>query len=350
MRSYQITRYGEPLQMVESDAPVPAGTEVLVEVKACGVCHSDLHYWRGGYELGDGKRFTLAERGIQLPIVLGHEPLGDVVRAGPEADVEIGVTRLVYPWIGCGDCSRCEAGRDIDCLRMRTIGLFRPGGYATHVLVPHPRYLLDVAGIPDNFASTLACAGVTALSALKKVNLGYEDDTLVLIGAGGVGLTTLGLAKVVFDRPVVMVDRDEAKLDAATRHGADHVVRAGEGSARNAILKLTSGGAGTVIDCVGSPDTAQLGLDVIRKGGRYVAVGLHGGNLTVPLPLFALRNIAVVGSLTGTVEETQEVIDLVRGNRVRPLPITGRPLAEVNEALEDMKAGRVVGRMVLTRD
>ena len=347
MRSMQVVRFGAPLEPVESQAPVPTGTEVLIEVKACGVCHSDLHYWQGGYDLGDGKRFTLQERGIHLPIVLGHESFGEVVGVGPEAGLEIGTTRLVYPWIGCGECSRCVAGRDIDCLRMRTIGLFRPGGYSTHVLVPHPRYLLNVDGIPDIYASTLACAGVTALSALKKVNLPYEDDALALIGAGGVGLTALGLAKVIFDRPILVADKDEAKLEVATRHGATHVIRTGEIRTRRKILKLTGGGAGTVIDFVGSPETAQLGMETIRKGGRYIAIGLYGGSFKVPLAMLALRNVAMVGSLTGTVEETQEVIDLVRGSSVPPVPVTTRPLDEANEALEELQSGGVVGRTVL---
>jgi D-arabinose 1-dehydrogenase-like Zn-dependent alcohol dehydrogenase len=230
---------------------------------------------------------------------------------------------------------------------MRTIGLFRPGGYSTHVLVPHPRYLLNVDGIPDIYASTLACAGVTALSALKKVNLPYEDDALALIGAGGVGLTALGLAKVIFDRPILVADQDEAKLEVATRHGATHVIKTGEIRTRRKILKLTGGGAGTVIDFVGSPETAQLGMETIRKGGRYIAIGLYGGSFNVPLAMLALRNVGIVGSLTGTVEETQEVIDLVRGSSVPPIPITTRPLDEANEALEELQSGGVVGRTVL---
>jgi D-arabinose 1-dehydrogenase-like Zn-dependent alcohol dehydrogenase len=347
MRSYQVTEYGKPLSVHESDAPVPQGTEVLVEVKACGVCHSDLHYWQGGYELGGGKRFTLKERGVNLPIVLGHEPVGKVVGAGPDADIEIGTTRLVFPWIGCGDCSRCQAGRDIDCLRMQTIGLFQPGGYASHVLVPHPRYLLDVTGISDSHACTLACAGVTSLSALKKVSLPYEDDSLVMIGAGGVGLTALGMARTIFKHPIVMVDQDEAKLEAATRTGATHVVKAEEHDTLRKVLKVTGGSAGTVIDFVGSPQTAQLGLDVTRRGGRYLLIGLYGGSLEIPLAMVPLRNIAIVGSLTGTVEETQEVIDLVRGSEVTPVPVTTRPLDEATQALEDLRDGKVVGRTVL---
>jgi len=97
MQSYQVVRYGEPLELAEAPLPVPQETEVLVRVTACGVCHSDLHYWHGGYELGEGKRFTLTERGVSLPITLGHEPLGEVVAVGPEAEIAVGSRRLVCP-------------------------------------------------------------------------------------------------------------------------------------------------------------------------------------------------------------------------------------------------------------
>lgn len=347
MRSYRVVRYGEPLEPAEAPLPVPVESEVLVRVTACGVCHSDLHYWHGGYELGGGKRYTLTERGVSLPITLGHEPLGEVVAVGPEAEMTVGQTRLVYPWIGCGECSRCAAERDTDCLRMRTLGLFRPGGYATHMLVPHPRYLLDVEGLPDTYACTLACAGVTAWVALQKTRLAYRDDALVIVGVGGVGMTALGLAVARGHEPIVVVDRDEARLETARRAGAHEVVLADGDTTKRRLLKAADGGAGTVIDFVGRPETAQLGLDVLRKGGRYVSVGLYGGSLEFPLAMFALRNISVVGTLTGTVAETQEVIDFVRGRDVQRVPVTPRPLAEATEALQDLEAGRVTGRTVL---
>jgi len=347
MQSYRVVRYGEPLELSQAPLPVPVESEVLVRVTACGVCHSDLHYWHGGYELGGGKQFTLAERGVSLPITLGHEPLGEVVAAGPEAEVTVGVTRLVYPWIGCGECSRCAAERDTDCLRMRTLGLFRPGGYATHMLVPHPRYLLEVDGLPGSYACTLACAGVTAWVALAKARLAYRDDALVIVGAGGVGLTALGLALAQEHEPVVVVDRDPSRLETARDAGAHDVVLAEGNATKRRLLKAAGGGAGTVIDFVGSPETAQLGLDVLRKGGRYVAVGLYGGRLEFPLAMFALRNISVVGTLTGTVAETREVIDFVRGRDVWRVPVTPRPLAEATEVLRNLEAGRGVGRTVL---
>jgi alcohol dehydrogenase, propanol-preferring len=261
-------------------------------------------------------------------------------------DAPLGEVRLVYPWVGCGRCDRCAAGHDNDCLKMQTLGLFHPGGYATHILVPHPRYLLEVDGLEPSYACTLACAGVTAYGALLKVTLPYEGDALVLIGAGGVGLTAVGMARSLFDRPIVVVDKDEAKLEAALAAGATHAIHAGERGIPRQIMKL-AGGAGGVVDFVGSPETLQLGLDVLLKGGSLVVVGLHGGDWPLPIPLLPLRNVSLVGTLTGTVEETREAIALVRNRPVPRVPVTERPLAEATQALEDLEGGRVVGRTVL---
>jgi D-arabinose 1-dehydrogenase-like Zn-dependent alcohol dehydrogenase len=291
--------------------------------------------------------FTLKERGVELPITPGHEPIGRVAALGPEArGVQVGETRLAYPWIGCGSCPRCMAGRDIDCLHMRTLGLFRPGGYATHLLVPHPRYLLTTDGLEDGYASTLACAGLTAWSALQKIPLRYSDDGIVLLGAGGVGLTAVGFARALWDCPIVVVDRDLPKLEAASELGATHVVRAGNRAAE-AIRDALRGPAAAVVDFVGSPDTAQLGLDVVRKGGTLVLIGLAGGTWPLTVAMLPLRDIALLGSLTGTVAETEAVIDFVRSRRPGRIPISLRPLHEADAALQDLALGIPIGRQVL---
>ena len=347
MRACRVVAYRSPLETVELPTPEPFGTEVLLEVTACGVCHSDVHYWHGGYDLGNGRMLTLEERGVRLPLVLGHEPIGRVVALGRDArGVSVGETRLVFPWIGCGRCPRCLAERDNDCLSMQTVGLFRPGGYATHVLVPHPRYLVDTSGLDDAYASTLACAGLTSWSALSKVRMQYADDGVVMIGAGGVGLTALGIARARWDAPIVMVDKDVSRLETARGMGATHVVPSGENSAA-AIREALGGPAAAVIDFVGSPETAELGLSVLRKGGALVMIGLHGGSWPVSVPFLPLRNVSIVGSLTGTVQETREVVDFVRQHQPARVPITKVPLSQANQALMNLEKGSGVGRQVL---
>ena len=348
MKSYQVTKIGAPLEPVVSETPKPEGTEVLMRVKACGVCHSDIHLWHGGFDLGGGKWFSIQDRGMKLPVVLGHEPLGEVVALGPEANgVSVGDTRLVFPWIGCGACDRCREGNENDCVNMRTIGVFAPGGYADHIVAPHPRYLLDISGIPEANACPLACAGVTTYSALTKTLPLAGKDMVVIIGAGGLGLTGIGIARAYLDHEIIAVDVDDTKLDAARKAGATHVVNSRSVDAVEEIKGITGGGAGAVVDFVGASATARVGIDALRKGGKYITVGLFGGDITVSLPLLPLRHMTIRGSYVGKLSEMHELIDLVRGGKVAPVPVETRPLDQVTKTLEDLDDGRIVGRVVL---
>ena len=170
MISYDIIEHGKPLQRAVRETPKPKGTEVLVRVTRCGVCHSDLHIWDGYFDLGGGKRFYVKERGCVPPFTLGHEPFGVVEALGPRAKgVKVGQKRIVYPWIGCGSCPACRAGEENICAAPRHLGITVDGGFASHVLVPHPRYLLDYAPLDAGFAGALMCSGLTAFAAIKRL-------------------------------------------------------------------------------------------------------------------------------------------------------------------------------------
>jgi D-arabinose 1-dehydrogenase-like Zn-dependent alcohol dehydrogenase len=230
---------------------------------------------------------------------------------------------------------------------MRTIGVFAPGGFADHLMVPHPRYLVDISGIPETYACTLACAGVTAYSALTKLRPLADDDKLVIIGAGGVGLTGIGIARGYLAHEIISVDPDDEKLDAARRAGATHLVNPRRGDAGKRIREITGGGAGAVVDFVASSETARLGIDAVRKGGKYIAVGLYGGEITLSLPFLPLRHLTIRGSYVGKLDEMGELLDLVRAGKVRPVPVATRPLDQVGQTLEDLRDGRIVGRVVV---
>src|SRR3974390_3185513 len=193
MRSFQVCRCGEPMQFAETATPKPKGTEVVVKTLAAGGCHSDLHIWEGFYDLGHGKALRLQERGVKLPLTMGHENVGEVVAVGPRAKgVKVGDKRLVYPWIGCGTCAVCKRGDEQLCMAPRFLGVYRDGGYATHILVPHPRYLVPYPRVmkPEQ-AAPLACSGVTAYGALKKLGSLVKSEPVVVFGAGGVGLVCI---------------------------------------------------------------------------------------------------------------------------------------------------------------
>jgi D-arabinose 1-dehydrogenase-like Zn-dependent alcohol dehydrogenase len=348
MRSYQIIEFGAPLQETTRDDPEPQGTEVLVRVSACGVCHSDVHLRQGYFDLGEGERFNVSDRGLAPPFTLGHEIAGEVAALGPEAvGVEVGEPRLVFPWIGCGECETCAAGDENLCLAPRTLGTRRDGGYSDHVMVPHPRYLLDYAGIDEDLACISACSGITAYSALSKVLPLGGRDRLLLIGAGGVGLMGLRIAAARTEAELIVADIDPVKRAAAREAGAAQVIDPAADGALEALIEASGGGVAAAIDFVGAPASAGFGLGSLRRGGKLVIVGLYGGKLSLVLPLVPLRPITIMGSYVGTLREMNELLDLIRAGHVTPIPITERPLSEANAALEDLQAGKVVGRTVL---
>ena len=196
MLSYQLTGYEQPLRRVETEPPAPGGHEVLLRVDASGVCHSDLHLHDGYFDLGEGRRLDLT-KGRELPLTLGHEIAGTVVATGSDAtDVAVGDRRVVYPWIGCGDCETCAAGDEHLCATPRPLGVILAGGFADHVLVPHLRYLFDYGPVDVTLACTYACSGLTAYSTLAKTTSRERGDPpqLLIIGVGGVGFAALSLA------------------------------------------------------------------------------------------------------------------------------------------------------------
>jgi len=348
MISYQIIEHGKPLQKVLGETPKPQGSEVLMRVTRAGVCHSDLHIWEGYFDLGGGKRFYVKERGCVPPFTLGHEPFGVVEALGPrakggKAGVKVGDRRLVYPWIGCGKCAVCKAGQDNYCVSgTRFLGVNRAGAYATHVLVPDAKYLVDTRGIDDAFAATLACSALTAYSAAAKLpELGAKDEIAVL-GCGGLGLIGISVLRAQGAKSIVACDIDDAKLAAAARLGAKRTVNT---RAPEALEQLR--GIAGALDFVGSPATAGLGIGALRKGGRYILCGLYGGELVHPLPPIAQRAIGIIGSYVGNLQELKAVVALAKKGKLKPLPVSTRPGAEASGALEDLKAGRVVGRIVL---
>ncbi len=346
MISYQLTRFGDPLERVESPPPEPAGTEVLLRTEACGVCHSDLHLQDGFFDMGGGRRLDLS-KGRALPLTLGHEIAGVAAACGPEvAGVDVGARYVAYPWIGCGGCDTCGSGHEHLCAQPRALGVTRAGGFGDHVLVPHPRYLFAAGDLPVTLACTYACSGLTAFGAVRKVRARVDGRPLVIIGLGGVGFAALRLAQALTDASIVVADVDDATLEAGAAAGAE-VVDARAPDAARRIRRATGGGAAAAIDFVGSERSAALGLGVLATGGLLVVVGLFGGELRASLPLWPLRSLTVQGSYVGSLAEMRELMQLAGTGRAPSIPIAPRPLADAQAALDDLRAGRAVGRIVL---
>ncbi|VWX49957.1 alcohol dehydrogenase [Novosphingobium sp. 9U] len=355
MEAYAIIQHGRPLEKVSRPTPVPVGREVLVAVTHSGICHSDLHVIEGHYDLGSRGDLELGKRGLTLPLIPGHEVVGKVVSWGPEADGQglvAGDLKLVFPWVGCGECSRCRADEQNLCLSTRPMGLVTDGGYGTHVLVSDPKYLLDIEGLDPAVAATYACSGVTVFSAIRKLMPLDHAETIVVIGAGGLGLNAISLLRALGHERICAVDTGQSKLDAAVAQGAASVVLA-DGDSASTVAKIAAACDGrvfSIIDTVNASPTAEFAFDALSKGGKLVQVGLFGGELKLPLPLMPAKSATLQGSYVGGLAELREVVSLAKQGLMPAIPVTPRNLDDVNEALDELRDGRVIGRMVIVLD
>jgi len=347
MLSYQIEQFGKPLVRVQRDAPLPQASEILLKVDSCGVCHSDVHLADGYFDLGDGNKLDLT-RVVSPPRTLGHEIAGTVVAVGLEArGVAVGDRRVVFPWIGCGKCSLCLAGSEHLCNAPAALGIHREGGFSDHVLVPHAKYLLDYAPLAADQACTYACSGLTAYSALKKAAPLASGDPLLLIGAGGVGLSGIRLARSLYQSAPIVAEIDRSKWDIAREAGAAEVIDPTAEGAHKALMKATGGGVVAAVDFVGAASTFAFGFGALRKAGRLICVGLYGGSSRVAPAMVAMKAVTVIGSYVGSLAEMHELMGIARSGSLPSLPLTTRPMDSASEALGDLKEGRIRGRAIL---
>ena len=346
MHRQSLAAYGAPLCETVVDAPRPQGSEVLVRITRCGVCHSDLHMQDGFFKLGEGKTLDV-RAGRTLPFTLGHEIAGVVESVGPDADARPGAKVAVYPWIGCGQCAACKFGDENICAAPRHLGVTVDGGFATHVLVPYPRYLIDYEPLSPAYAGALMCSGLTAYAALKRLAGRADRAPLLLVGLGGVGLMGLALAKAMYGAAPFVADVDGKKREAALAAGARGAFDPTDPGARKAVFKA-SGGIYAAVDFAGSDASLNFATGVLAKGGKVVVTGLIGGGYSTAVAMFPLKAMTVEGIMTGTLAEARELIDLVRVKKIAPPPIVERPLAQASTTLDDLRAGKIVGRVVLT--
>ena len=348
MRRESLVAYGQPLCETVVDCPTPRGSEVLVRIERCGVCHSDLHLQDGYFVLAGDKKLDVTA-GRSLPFTLGHEIAGVVEAVGEQVDETlIGRRGAVYPWIGCGKCTACVGGEENLCSNHRHLGIAADGGFATHVLVPHSRYLLDYAPLSPDFAGPLMCSGLTAYAALKRHTNKPERGPVLLVGLGGVGMMGLAIARALFRAPPIVADIDATKREAALAAGAALAFDPSDPQARKAVTAATNGGVLAACDFVGSDKSLQFSTGVLARGGKVVVTGLLGGNFSIAAAMFGIKAITIEGTLTGTLAEARELLEVARAGKIAPIPTRQRPLVEAQSALDDLRAGRIVGRTVLT--
>ncbi|TQC47716.1 alcohol dehydrogenase [Rhodococcus sp. WS4] len=351
MHAFAVHPDDPTIHDLEIPTPSPEGRNVLLKVMRAGVCHTDTHLRAGGYDLGSRGLMSMKDRGIEYPMVLGHEVVGVVEQVGNDVEsVRAGDVRLIYPWIGCGECRHCREGNDNRCAAGRNLGVACHGGYAEYILVPDEKYLVDIDGLDPSWAATLACSGLTAYSAVDKVLPLEPDEPVVVFGAGGLGLTAIALLRARGHRNICAVDVAKGNLSLARDMGASSTVLSGPGSGAKDIRDAAGGPASAVIDFVNNGVTATSAFEVLTKAGHMIQVGLFGGEVTIPTALLALRMIRIEGSFVGTLSQLQDLVRIAQSGELPHIPVVERTLsaAEVSHALDDLTAGGIAGRIVLT--
>ena len=347
MKSAQIIEPNKPLQINEIVLPNPNGNQVIIKVKSTGVCHSDLHLWEGGYDTGDGF-MKVTDRGVKFPVTPGHEVVGTVEQIGDSVEgVNIGDLVLVYPWIGCEQCPTCQNGDTNLCESPKSLGVFQNGGYAEYVLVPDSKFLAKINNLDPDAAASLACSGLTAFTAIKKA-LVNNPENILIVGAGGLGLMGVQIAKALTNSNIICADLDDKKLNSAKELGATHIVNTKEPDAIKEIMSICNEkGVDSIIDFVNAPPTVKMDLSIIRKCGNIVLVGLFGGSVDLSLVSVPLKAITIQGAYTGNYNDMIELIRLAQSGVINPIVSKHYTLDEVNIALEDLKNRKIIGRAVI---
>ena len=348
MKAARIVRVKEPLEIQTLETPKPRGSQVLIKVQSAGVCHSDIHLWEGGYDGPAGSFMKTTDRGVKYPLTPGHEVAGVIESMGEEVE---GFTKnekvLVFPWIGEGLCPACRIGEENLCDKPRSIGVYHDGGYAEYLLVPSYKYLIKLGDMDTDTSATLSCAALTAYGAVKNTHL-RPADNVIIVGAGGLGLMAIQLAKAVTGARIISMDIDDEKLKVAKQNGADFIINSKNQDVIKSIMELTDNlGVDAIIDFVNASKTVETDMQILRRRARIVLVGLFGGALQLNLVTMPTRAYKIIGSYTGSLTDMIELVSLAKRGIIKPVVSNKFNLDQATEALTMLKEGKIVGRGII---
>ena len=337
MKAAVLHEFKTPLCMEEVERPIPAADEVLIEVEACGACHSDVHVADG-----DWKQFANI---VKKPLILGHEIAGRVVERGEAVrDCQIG-DRVGVPWIywSCGECEFCREGNENLCLRQKITGVMVDGGYAEFVKAPASHVMKIPDGLPAIEAAPLFCAGLTVYRALKHAG-SLAGRRIAVFGIGGLGHLAVQIAGS-FGAEVTAVDISEEKLELAKRFGVKHTLNA----AATDVVKEIRRRGGMHVALVSSAAKAayDMAFYCVRPTGILLVVGLPAENICFPPIMMAAGETRVQASAVGTRQDLREVLAMAAAGKLR-CQVTARPLTEANQVLDELRRSQATGRVVLT--
>lgn len=321
------------VEVVEKDIRPLAYNEALVEVEYCGVCHTDLHVAAGDYGDKEG-------------VVLGHEGIGIVkeIADGVQA-LKVGDrVSIAWMWKSCGACEYCNTGRETLCRNVLNAGYTVDGGMATHCIV-NADYAVKVPdGLEPAQASSITCAGVTTYKGIKVSGV-RPGQWIAIYGAGGLGNLGVQYAKKVFGAHVVAIDINDEKLQFAKEVGADLTINPNKEDATKVLQDKVGGVHAAVVTAV-SKAAFNSAVDAVRAGGRVVAIGLPPESMDLSIPRIVLDGIEIVGSLVGTRKDLEEAFQFGAEGLVVP-KVQMRALDEVQEIFQEMRDGKITGRMVI---
>ena len=337
MRAAVLHDFKKPLVLEEVPRPAPGPGEILIEVEACGVCHSDLH-------VADGDWQQLAAV-VKRPLILGHEIVGRVAELGEGSSGLRAGDRVGLPWIfwTCGECEFCREGNENLCPRQKITGVMVDGGFAAFVRAPASH----VVRIPDALsaaqAAPLFCAGVTVYRALNQSGI-RPGQRLAVFGIGGLGHIAVQLGREL-GAEVIAVDVSDAKLALAESLGA----KRGLNAASSDVVKEIRASGGVHVALVTSAARAayEAAFACLRPTGTLLVVGLPAEPLCFPPILMAAGELRIRASAVGTRRELREVLALAAAGKIR-CETRSHPLEEANAVLQELRRGAISGRAVLT--
>ena len=330
-----VRKFGEPLELEEWNIPVPQAGQILVRTEACGVCHTDVHAWRGDWPVKP-----------VLPFIPGHEGIGLVVAMGPGVTSVKEGDRVGVPWLysACGHCEYCLSAWETVCAEAQFGGYTKHGGFAGYILADADYVARIPSGLVAAEAAPIICAGVTTYKGIKE-SAAKPGQWIAISGVGGLGHLAIQYAKAM-GLYVCAIDPDEAKLAHATRLGADFTVNAGAGDPVAEVREGTGGGAHGVLITAPSLEAFQQGVGMTRKRGTCVLVGLPPGDFPTPLFEVVANCITIRGSFVGTRQDMAEALAFAADGRVKA-DIERQPLSAINDVLTRLEEGRVASRVVI---
>ena len=254
---------------------------------------------------------------------------------------------LVFPWIGEGLCPACRIGQENLCDKPRSLGVYTDGGYSEYLLVPSYRYLVKTGELDSDASASLSCSALTAYGAVRNTGLA-PNDNVVVVGAGGLGLMAIQLAKAITGARIIAMDLDDGKLKAAKENGADNTINSKNEDPVKAVNEFTGNlGADAVIDFVNASKTVETDMQLLRRRGKVVLVGLFGGELKLNLVSMPTKAYKLIGSYTGSMTDLMELVSLAKRGAIKPIISNRFRLDQATEALTMLRNGKILGRGII---